>query len=78
VLNIPNTYMVVLDGWGYAWRGVEGSLLVDAGASLAACGLLILLLRYLSKRRRPAVEVAVVSPAPELPAPAATGDDGLR
>jgi MFS transporter, PAT family, beta-lactamase induction signal transducer AmpG len=51
VLNIPNTYMVIVDGWGYAWRGVDGSLLVDAGASLAACGLLALLLGYLSLRR---------------------------
>ena len=76
VLNIPNTYMVVVDGWGYAWRGVDGSLLVDAGASLAACGLLTLLLGYLSMRRRAAADVAVVRSAPELPAPAATGDDG--
>jgi MFS transporter, PAT family, beta-lactamase induction signal transducer AmpG len=52
VLNIPNTYMVLVDGRGYAWRGVDGSLLVDAGASLAACGLLTLLLGYLSMRRR--------------------------
>jgi PAT family beta-lactamase induction signal transducer AmpG len=56
VLNIPNTYMVVVDGWGYAWRGVGGSLLVDAGAGLAACSLLILLLRYLSMRRRAAAD----------------------
>jgi len=76
VLNIPNTYMVVVDGWGYAWRGVEGSLLVDAGAGLAACGLLTLLLGYLSMRRRAAAQIAGVSPAPEVPAPAASGDDG--
>ena len=76
VLNIPNTYMVVIDGWGYAWRGVDGALLVDAGASLAACALLALLLGYLSMRRRAAAKAAVVTPAPELPA-AATGDDGL-
>ena len=76
VLNIPNTYMVVVDGWGYAWRGVEGSLLVDAGAGLAACGLLTVVLGYLSMRRRAAAQVAVVSPASELPAPVAPGDDG--
>ncbi|HEY6824659.1 MAG TPA: hypothetical protein VI195_09470, partial [Steroidobacteraceae bacterium] len=74
VLNIPNTYMVVVDGWGYAWRGVDGSLLVDAGASLVMCGFLILLLGYLSLRRRAAA--AVTSP-PELPAPAAASDDAL-
>jgi PAT family beta-lactamase induction signal transducer AmpG len=56
VLNIPNTYMVVVDGWGYAWRGVDGSLLIDAGAGLAACSLLAVLLRYLSMRRRAAAD----------------------
>jgi MFS transporter, PAT family, beta-lactamase induction signal transducer AmpG len=56
VLNIPNTYMVVVDGWGYAWRGVAGSLLIDAGAGLAACSLLAVLLRYLSMRRRAAAD----------------------
>ena len=55
MLNLPNTYMVVVDGWGYAWRGIEGSLLFDAGASLTACGLLTLLFGYLSVRRRAAV-----------------------
>jgi PAT family beta-lactamase induction signal transducer AmpG len=54
VLNLPNTYMVVVDGRGYSWRGVAGSLLVDAGASLIACGLLALLLGYLAMRRRAA------------------------
>jgi PAT family beta-lactamase induction signal transducer AmpG len=49
VLNIPNTYMVVVDGWGYAWRGVDGSLIVDACASLAAC---LLLTIFLLRRRR--------------------------
>jgi len=67
----------VVDGWGYAWRGVAGSLMVDAGASLAACSLLVLLLGYLSMRRRAAADAAVVTSTPELPAPAATGDDGL-
>jgi MFS transporter, PAT family, beta-lactamase induction signal transducer AmpG len=45
VLNIPNTYMVVVDGWGYAWRGVDGSLIVDACASLGACFALTMVLR---------------------------------
>jgi PAT family beta-lactamase induction signal transducer AmpG len=63
VSNIPNTYMVVLDGRGYAWHGVAGSLLFDAGASLAACGFLGLLLRYLSRRRRAAAAVELVSTA---------------
>ncbi len=49
VLNIPNTYMVLIDGWGYTWRGVDGTLIVDACASLGAC----LLLTIFLVRRRP-------------------------
>ncbi len=49
VLNIPNTYMVLVDGWGYTWRGVDGTLIVDACASLGACLLLTILL---VRRRR--------------------------
>ena len=68
VLNIPNTYMVVVDGWGYAWRGVAGSLIVDAGAGLAACAVLTLLLGYWSMRRR-AAQAASLRPLPDLRAP---------
>ena len=60
VLNIPNTYMVVVDGWGYAWRGVDGSLVVDAAASIVACCLLTVLLGYLSMRRKALVAAAPV------------------
>jgi MFS transporter, PAT family, beta-lactamase induction signal transducer AmpG len=56
VLNIPNTYMVVVDGWGYAWRGVAGSLLADACASLAAC--LVLAIAWVQLRRWRRVAVA--------------------
>ena len=42
--NVANTYMLVVDGWGYAWRGVSGSYVVDAGVSLLACFLLTALL----------------------------------
>jgi MFS transporter, PAT family, beta-lactamase induction signal transducer AmpG len=51
--NVANTYMLVIDGWGYAYRGVSGSYVVDAFVSLAASGLLAALLLWLS--RRPAV-----------------------
>jgi MFS transporter, PAT family, beta-lactamase induction signal transducer AmpG len=71
VLNIPNTYMVIVDGRGYAWRGVEGSFLFDAGTSLVACGLLALLLGYLAMRRRAAGTAASVGSPPELPSRAA-------
>jgi MFS transporter, PAT family, beta-lactamase induction signal transducer AmpG len=55
VLNIPNTYMVIVDGWGYVWRGIDGSLIVDACASLATCLLLTILLlrRRRNKSRGP-------------------------
>jgi PAT family beta-lactamase induction signal transducer AmpG len=53
--NVANTYMLVVDGWGYAWRGVAGSYVVDAGASLSACLLLGLLLLHVRPRARTAV-----------------------
>jgi PAT family beta-lactamase induction signal transducer AmpG len=50
--NIANTYMVVVDGWGYAWRGVAGSYATDAAVSLAASLLLVALLVWVSRRRK--------------------------
>jgi MFS transporter, PAT family, beta-lactamase induction signal transducer AmpG len=50
--NIANTYMVVVDGWGYAWRGVAGSYATDAAVSLAASLLLVTLLVWVSRRRK--------------------------
>jgi len=55
VMNIPNTYMVIVDGRGYGWRGVNGSLLVDAGLGVLACVLLTVLLRYVSSRNKAAI-----------------------
>jgi hypothetical protein len=49
VMNIPNTYMIVVDGWGHAWNGVGGSLAVDAIASLLACSLLAVALLRLAR-----------------------------
>jgi PAT family beta-lactamase induction signal transducer AmpG len=54
--NISNTYMLVVDGWGYAWHAVAGSYAVDAGVSLAASILLAVLMVCLSRRRRPALD----------------------
>lgn len=34
--NVANMYMLFVDGWGYSWRGVGGSFIVDAGFSLCA------------------------------------------
>jgi PAT family beta-lactamase induction signal transducer AmpG len=52
--NIANTYMLVVDGWGYSWRGVAGGYAADAALSLAASLLLAALLTCLSRRRKAA------------------------
>jgi len=48
--NVSNTYMLVVDGWGYAQRGVSGGYAVDACVSVAASMLLALGLRRLVRR----------------------------
>jgi PAT family beta-lactamase induction signal transducer AmpG len=47
--NIPISYMLLVDGWGYSWRGVTGSYLADGTVSLLAC---LLLTTYLLLSRR--------------------------
>jgi MFS transporter, PAT family, beta-lactamase induction signal transducer AmpG len=42
---LPLIYMQLIDGRGYSWRGVPGSFVVDAGISIAACLLLIPVVR---------------------------------
>jgi PAT family beta-lactamase induction signal transducer AmpG len=49
--NIANTYMLIVDGWGYAWRGVAGSYVADASLSVATCLLLAAILAWLSRRQ---------------------------
>jgi hypothetical protein len=57
--NIANTYMLVVDRWGYSHGGVSGSYAADGAASLAASGALAALLLWLSRPPRAAgVEVA--------------------
>jgi MFS transporter, PAT family, beta-lactamase induction signal transducer AmpG len=48
--NIPISYMLLVDGWGYNRHGVTGSFLADGTASLLACLLLATCL-LLSRRR---------------------------
>jgi PAT family beta-lactamase induction signal transducer AmpG len=48
--NIANTYMLVVDGWGYAHGGVAGSYATDAAISLAASAVLAALLLWVSRR----------------------------
>jgi len=49
--NIANTYMLVVDGWGYSQHGVAGSYATDACVSVIACLLLAASLGWLSRRR---------------------------
>jgi MFS transporter, PAT family, beta-lactamase induction signal transducer AmpG len=50
--NVPISYMLLVDRAGYAWRGVAGSYLADAGVSLTAGLLLAALLIWLARRGR--------------------------
>lgn len=43
--NLPITYMLVVDGWGYGRAGIAGAFATDAGVGVAACiamGLMLL------------------------------------
>jgi MFS transporter, PAT family, beta-lactamase induction signal transducer AmpG len=44
--NIPITYMILVDGWGYAQSGVPGSFGIDAALSLVSAALLGALLLW--------------------------------
>lgn len=50
--NFPIDYMVAVDGHAYAWHGLAGSFIVDAGLGIICCLLLVLLLRWM--RLKPA------------------------
>jgi PAT family beta-lactamase induction signal transducer AmpG len=49
--NVANTYMLVIDGWGYAQLGVTGGYAADACISVAASLLLAAALNRLARRR---------------------------
>ena len=50
--NIPITYMLLVDGWGYAHSGIVGSFGADAALSLlSAVVLAVLLVRYTHLRK---------------------------
>jgi PAT family beta-lactamase induction signal transducer AmpG len=44
-LNLPGTYMEVIDGYGYDWHAVKGAFLADGVVSAGACVLLAIVLR---------------------------------
>jgi PAT family beta-lactamase induction signal transducer AmpG len=49
--NVSNTYMLVIDGWGYARLGVTGGYAADACISVAASIVLAAGLHRLARRR---------------------------
>ncbi|HEY5020007.1 MAG TPA: MFS transporter [Steroidobacteraceae bacterium] len=49
--NIANTYMLVVDSWGYSRHGVAGGYAADASVSLVASLLLATVLIWLSRRK---------------------------
>jgi MFS transporter, PAT family, beta-lactamase induction signal transducer AmpG len=51
--NIPITYMLLVDGWGYGHSGVTGSFIVDAACSLLSAVLLGALLIAYTQRAAP-------------------------
>ncbi len=55
--NIPITYMLLVDGWGYARSGITGSLIVDAGSSLVS---VLVLAALIIGYTRPAAEHRVL------------------
>jgi PAT family beta-lactamase induction signal transducer AmpG len=65
--NIPITYMLFIDGWGYGKQGVAGSFVVDASLGVVASVLLGIVLIWITRRH---------SSAPAAPStPMALGAD---
>jgi MFS transporter, PAT family, beta-lactamase induction signal transducer AmpG len=52
--NIPISYMLFVDGWGYAKQGIVGSFFVDASLGIVASVLLGILLIWNTRRHRSA------------------------
>ena len=59
--NVPITYMLFVDGSGYACGGVAGALAADASVSLIACLLLGALVIWLSRQRGVIPKTAIVA-----------------
>lgn len=53
--NIANTYMLVVDGWGYSRHGIAGGYAADATLSLTASLLLAAILIWLTRRKKAAL-----------------------
>lgn len=50
--NFPIVYMIAVDGHAYAWHGVAGSFIADAGLGIASCLLLAVVLWWLRSKSR--------------------------
>ncbi|HEX7340806.1 MAG TPA: MFS transporter [Rhodanobacteraceae bacterium] len=49
--NLPIDYMVAVDGHAYAWHGLAGSFMIDAGLGIISCALLTLMLLWLRTKK---------------------------
>lgn len=61
--NLPITYMQFLDGRGYDWHGLLGSIVTDASISIAACLFLVWMINRWRVTAPPVVQP--LSPIPE-------------
>lgn len=50
--NVPITYMLFVDAWGYRRNGVTGSFGADAGTSIVACVAMAVFLVWMSRKGR--------------------------
>ena len=60
--NIPITYMLLIDGWGYGKQGVAGAFAVDASLGILASVLLGVLLLGTASHRPPTANALVEKP----------------
>ena len=53
--NVPITYMMYVDAWGYNREGTAGSFGIDAATSIVACVAMVAFLAWMSRRKPAAV-----------------------
>lgn len=58
--NLPITYMILIDGWGYNHLGVTGSFLTDASISILACACMFSVVRWWYRRQLAHTDMAAV------------------
>jgi hypothetical protein len=49
--NLPVSYMVKVDSWGYQWSGTTGMFIYDGGLTVVSCVAFFGVLQYLARRR---------------------------